>query len=56
MAISYEAIASATGSARAEGVEATPETLELLERMRTGELTADEAVAVIKERYRSLCT
>lgn len=51
---SAAAIANAIGSARAEGVVPSPETLELLERMRTGEITCDEACQVLAEKYQLL--
>jgi len=46
-----EAVASALGSLRAEGLEPTPESAELMSAYTRGEITADELVARTVARY-----
>lgn len=50
--ISQYAIDNAVGSARAEGVEPDEFTLGLLEQMKNGELSVNEAIALQVERFK----
>lgn len=46
-----EAVAEALASVRAEGLEPSPEGLALLEAIAVGELTEDQAISQLLQRY-----